>query len=209
MENTNKEKKTGRSSLSNVRYITVTGMLSAIAFILMFLDFSVPFMPGFIKMDISELPAIIASFMLGPLSGVLVCLVKNLIHLTMTTTGGVGELCNFMLGALFVLPAGFIYKNKKNKKTAIIGALVGAIVMGIGSVPSNYFITYPFYYNFMPKEAIIAAYNAILSAVSSYQLKSILPCLVIFNMPFTFLKGVLCSIICMLIYKPLSRVIKG
>ena len=76
----------------NVRYLTVTAMLSAVAYILMFLDFSVPFMPSFIKMDLSELPALIGSFAMGPLCGVIICLVKNVLHLFITSTGGVGEL---------------------------------------------------------------------------------------------------------------------
>ena len=93
----------------DVRYVTVTAMLSAIAFILMFLDFSVPFiMPEFIKMDLSELPALIGAFSMGPVCGVAVCLVKNLLHLFISTTGGVGELSNFLLGTAFVLPAGLI-----------------------------------------------------------------------------------------------------
>ena len=79
----------------NVRYLTVTAMLSAVAYILMFLDFSVPFMPSFIKMDLSELPALIGSFAMGPLCGVIICLVKNVLHLFITSIGGVGELSNF------------------------------------------------------------------------------------------------------------------
>ncbi len=90
-------------------------MLSAVAFILMFLDFSVPFMPAFIEMDISELPALIGAFSFGPVCGVIVCLVKNLMHLLITTTGGVGEISNFILGAVFVFPAGWIYKRKNGR----------------------------------------------------------------------------------------------
>ena len=121
----------------NVRYLTVTAMLSAVAYILMFLDFSVPFMPAFIKMDLSELPALIGSFAMGPLCGVVVCLIKNVLHLFITTTGGVGELSNFILGVAFVLPAGLIYKHKKNRKSALIGSLTGAAFMGIFSIVSN------------------------------------------------------------------------
>ena len=193
----------------NVRYVTVTGMLSAIAFILMFFDFSVPFMPSFIKLDVSELPALVASFAMGPLSGVIVCLIKNLLHLLISTTGGVGELSNFVLGAAFVLPAGLIYKFKKSKKSAVLGALLGALIMAIFSIPSNYFVVYPFYYNFMPKEAIISAYQAILSVVSDIKLNGILPCLVFFNAPFTFLKALISVVITVLIYKPLSPILKG
>lgn len=188
----------------NVRYITVTAMLSAVAFVLMFLDFSVPFMPSFIKMDLSELPALISSFAMGPLCGVLVCLVKNLMHLLITTTGGVGELSNFILGAFFVLPAGMFYKRKKNRKSAVIGSLAGAVLMAGISVFSNYFITYPFYTMIMPMETIIGMYQAILPSVDS-----LLECLVVFNMPFTFLKGVISVIVTFLIYKHISPILKG
>ena len=122
-------KKTGKAV--NVRYLTVTAMLSAVAYILMFLDFSVPFMPSFIKMDLSELPALIGSFAMGPLCGVIVCLIKNILHLFITSTGGVGELSNFILGVAFVLPAGLIYKRRKSRKTALLGSLLGAVFMGI------------------------------------------------------------------------------
>lgn len=190
---------------NNVRYVTVTAMLSAVAYVLMFIDFPIPFlMPSFIQMDISELPALIGAFSMGPVCGVLVCLIKNLLHLFITTTGGVGELSNFLLGMVFVLPAGIIYKGKKNKKNAILGALLGAICMGIFSIPVNYFLTYPIYYHFMPKEVILEAYRAIVPAM-----ESILQCLICFNMPFTIVKG-LCSVgITMLIYKHISPIIKG
>ena len=73
----------------NIRFIVMTGVLSAVSAVLMMLSFSVPFMPSFIKMDFSELPALIATYSMGPISGVLVCLIKNLINLPMTATGGV------------------------------------------------------------------------------------------------------------------------
>ncbi len=188
----------------NVRYLTVTAMLSAVAYILMFLDFSVPFMPAFIKMDLSELPALIGSFAMGPLCGVVVCLIKNVLHLFITTTGGVGELSNFILGVAFVLPAGLIYKHKKNRKSALIGSLVGAAFMGIFSIVSNYFLVYPVYYNFMPEEVILAAYQAILPSV-----KNILQCLICFNMPFTIIKGLFSVVITFLTYKHISPILKG
>lgn len=192
------------SALYTARYVTVTAMLSAVSFILMFFDFSVPFMPSFIKMDLSDLPELIGAFSMGPLCGVLVALVKNLLHLTISTTGGVGELSNFLLGAAFVLPAGLIYKHKKTKMFALLGAVSGAVIMGVFSIVSNYFMVYPFYYNFMPKEAILGAYQAILPGM-----KSILQCLICFNMPFTMVKGFISVAITMLVYKPLSPIIKG
>lgn len=188
----------------NVWKMTMTAMLSAIAFVLMFLEFSVPFMPEFIKLDLSELPALIGTFAMGPVSGVVICLIKNLLHLLMSTTGGVGELSNFILGATFVLPAGLIYKKWKGRKSAVIGALVGALLMALVSIVSNYFIVYPVYYNFMPKEAILAAYQTIFSGVDS-----ILDCLIVFNAPFTFVKGLFSVVITLLIYKHISPFLKG
>ena len=186
------------------RKITMIGMLSAIAFLLMYLDFSVPFMPSFIKMDISELPALIGSFAMGPVEGIIICFVKNLLHLMKTSTGGVGELSNFILGAAFTGTAGLIYKRMNTKKGALIGSLVGAVAMAAISVFVNYYIIYPVYTNFMPMEAIIAAYMAILPSADS-----LLKCLVIFNMPFTFVKGMLSVFISFLIYKRISPIIKG
>ena len=168
----------------NVRYLTATAMLSALSFVLFFFQFSTPFTPEFLKMDISELPALIGAFAMGPVYGVLICLIKNLLHLLITSTGGVGELSNFILGAAFVLPAGLIYQRHKTKKNALLGSLVGVVLMAVISVPSNYFIVYPVYTAFMPMETI-------------------------FNMPFTFVKGMLSVVVTFLIYKHISPIIKG
>ena len=188
----------------NVRKMTGIGMLSAVSFIFMFFDFSVPFMPSFIKMDLSDFPALIGSFAYGPAAGVIVCLIKNLLHLFMTSTGGVGELSNFLLSASFVLIAGLLYKWKKNRKYALLGSLAGALTMGVFSILSNYFLVYPIYYNFMPEETILAAYQLILPSM-----KSILQCLIVFNAPFTFLKGMLSVLVTFLVYKKLSPLLKG
>ena len=201
MENQNNQKKT---KIFSVRFIAMTAMLSAVAFVLMFLDFNVPIMPFFIKMDISELPALVGTFAFGPVCGVLICLIKNLLHLFITTTGGVGELSNFLLGASMVLVAGIIYERKKTKMTATIAVLVGALVMGVISIPINLFITYPFYFNFMEEANVLKLYQAILPFV-----KTIPQCLIVFNAPFTFVKGLICALLAMLIYKPLSPIIKG
>jgi len=190
------------STRSKTHKLTVTAMLSAVATVLMFVDFSVPFMPSFIKLDVSELPALLAAFGLGPWYGVAVCFIKNLINCLRTTTGCVGELCNFMLGAIFVFSAGFIYqqfRHHKSRQGAVIGSIVGAAAMALLSVPVNYFITYPIYMKFMPLDAIIGLYQAIRPSANG-----LLDCLVTFNMPFTFIKGMLDVGLCFLIYKPLS-----
>ena len=199
-----------RSSMTQTqrrtRYLVISAMLSAVSIVLMQFDFSVPFMPSFIKMDLSDLPALIGSFSMGPLYGVIIALVKNLLHLLRTSTGGIGELSNFLLSALFVLPAGLIYQRNKTRKRAIIGAVVGAVCMAVFSVITNYFSVYPVYTAFMPMETIIAMYQAILPKIKDGDLLS---CLVIFNMPFTFVKAMLSVVITLLIYKPLSPIIHG
>ncbi|MGN0644932.1 ECF transporter S component [Gemmiger sp.] len=192
---------------NHIRELTVTAMLAAVATVLMFLDFSLPmFIPGFVKMDVSELPALLASFSLGPVYGVAVCLIKNLLNLIFHgSTGGIGELCNFLLGAAFVATAGIIYRRSKSRKTAVIGCLAGAAVMAVVSVPVNYFISYPVYAKmFGGIDAILAAYQAINPNVDG-----LLQCLVVFNLPFTFVKGLLDSVLCFLIYKPLSPILHG
>lgn len=192
------------TQVNKVRYIVVVGILSAISTVLMMLSFSVPFMPSFIKMDFSELPALLASFSLGPLAGVLVCLIKNLINVTMTTTGGVGELSNFILGTAFVLPAGLIYCKYKTRKSALLAALLGAVAMGSISILTNYFLIYPIYTKIMPIDVIIKAYQAILPSVDG-----LLGCLLTFNLPFTVLKGLANTLLTFLIYKRISPLIKG
>ena len=178
--------------------------MGAIGFVLMFLEFPIPaLIPSFIKLDFSEIPAVITTFALGPVWGVLVCLIKNLLHLFDSSSGGVGELANFLLGAVFVFTAGMIYRFHRTRKGALIGALIGAILMAVLSVPINYFITYPVYTAFIPMEAIIGMYQAILPAANT-----LLKALLIFNLPFTFIKGLIDAAFCFIVYKKLSPILK-
>ena len=188
----------------STRVMVGAGMLAAVACVLQYLEFPIPLMPPFIKFDFSDLPALIGAFAYGPVTGILIELIKNLIHCAVSQSATVGELSNFILGASFALTAGLIYKHRKSKKNALIGGLAGALVMGLVSVPSNYFVVYPFYYNFMPEETVLAAYQAILPGM-----KSIMQSLLVFNLPFTIVKGLICVVITMFIYKPLSRILKG
>lgn len=189
-----------RPAARRSRKIAVTAMLSAAATVLMALDFPIPFLiPPFVKMDFSELPALLAAFSLGPVWGAAVCLVKNLINLTMSSTNGVGELCNFLLGVCFVIPAGVIYRHWKTRWGALAAALAGAVLMAVCSVPINYFISYPFYTTFMPIDTIIGMYQELIPSVDG-----LLACLIVFNAPFTLLKALLDTLLAFLIYKPLS-----
>lgn len=198
-----------RNRVSPVRALTVTAMLSAVAFVLMFLDFSIPMLiPAFVKMDISDLPELLAAFSLGPLYGAAVALLKNLLHILIkgTSTAGAGELCNFLFGTFFSVTAGVIYHGDKSRARAIVGAITGSVVMAIASVPINLFISYPAYEKWygLPIAVIVDMYKAILPSVNS-----LLECLIIFNLPFTLVKGLLCSLICFFIYKPLSPILHG
>ena len=190
---------------TNVRFIAVTGVLSAAAFVLMLIEIPVPMLiPPFIKFDFSDLPALIGAFAMGPLCGILIEFIKNLLHTFVSGSFGVGELSNFMLGAVFVGIAGLIYGLNRTKKGAVTGSLVGALAMALFSLPSNYFIVYPVYYNFMPKDTILAAYQSILPSV-----KSIGESLLLFNVPFTFVKGMIDVAVTFLVYKKLSPILKG
>ena len=193
-----------QKSRINTRKIAMTAVMAAVATVLMFISFKLPFMPSFISLDFSELPALIASFTLGPLSGVAVCFVKNLVNLTQSMTGGVGELSNFIIGSAFVLPAGLIYKKHRNLAGAAIGSVLGALFMAVLGLFSNYFIVYPIYTNLMPMEAIMGMYQAINPSV-----ENLWQALIVFNLPFTFCKGLISAVVTLLVYKKLEPVING
>ena len=187
--------------------LAVSAMLTAVAAVLQFLEFSIPLVPSFIKLDFSDLPALLGTFSLGPVYGVAIQLVKNLPHLPFGSSAGVGELSNFILGAVFVFVAGAIYKHSKSRKSALLGSVAGAAAMALISIITNYFIVYPAYvvlYN-LPLDAIVGMYEAILGGVSHVPTENALfNCLLVFNIPFTLAKGLLDTALCFLIYKPLS-----
>ena len=191
----------------SVKSIATVGVLGAVATILMYLEFPLTFLiPSFVKFDFSDLPALLASFALGPIAGIAVCFIKCVIHIAVSSSAGVGELAHFILGCCFVLPAGIIYKRIKTKKSALIGSLAGSLIMAAASLPVNYYITYPFYMRAygLSEETIISMYRAILPSIES------LPqALLIFNVPFTLVKGLVVSTIVFFTYKRLSPILHG
>ena len=195
-----------KNSIKKTKVITGCGLLIAVAVVLQYIEIPIPIIPSFIKLDFSDLPEIIGAFAYGPLAGVLIALIKNVIHLPASGSQFVGELSNFILGASFAFTAGMIYKYKKTKKTALVAGICGALVMAAVSLPLNYFAIYPMYYSILnfPEPAVLGMYQAILPST-----KNIFEALLIFNIPFTFVKGAIDVIFCMLIYKPLSPVLKG
>ena len=174
------------------RLIAGCGMLTAAAAILQYIEISIPIIPSFIKLDFSDLPALLGAFAYGPVAGILIELLKNIIHMPASGSQFIGELSNFVLGAAF---AG-----------AFVGGLVGSLVMAAVCVPFNYLVVYPLYYSVLgfPEEAVLGMYQAILPTI-----KSIFEALLVFNLPFTFVKGLISVAVSMLIYKPLSPLLKG
>lgn len=202
MKNNNSLKSSGSFS---VAYVARIGILAAVAAILMYIPpIKIPIMPSFISLDFSDFPALLSSFAMGPVSGVLVCLLKNLIHMPASGTSFIGELSNFLLGCCFVIPAGLIYKHRRNFKNAVLSSFVGSVSMAIGSFVINFLITYPLYYKIgLSKQVILGMYQAVMPSVDS-----IPEALIIFNVPFTFFKGLCSVLIVFLIYKRISKLLK-
>ena len=183
--------------------ITVVALFSAVSTVLMFLSIGVPFVPSYLKLDFSDLPALLTAFSLGPVWGVTVSLIKNVINVFFSTTGGVGELSNFLLSAFFVFTAGIVYKHKKTKSGALIGACAGLLVMTCISYFTNTYLVYPAYANVFGIDAIVAMSASIVPSVDSVG-----DVILIFNMPFTFVKGLLNTVLTFLLYKKLSPIMK-
>lgn len=190
--------------ISKPRVMAGTAVLSAVAIILSYLEFTMPFSPSFAKMDFSDLPALLASFAYGPMAGVMAELVKNLLNLTSTATSGVGELANFLIGSSFVGAAGVIYQNSKSRKTALIGMMAGSLLMGVVAALMNYFVLLPLYTAFMPMDEMIAAFAAFIPFIHSK-----LDVCIFSAFPTTFGKGIVVSIITFALYKRLRPILKG
>ena len=202
--NTVSIEKSRKTAVLSVRTISMTAMLSAVAYLLAFVEFPVPLSPSFARMDLSDLPALIGAFAFGPLSGLLIELVKNALQLLTTSTGGIGEIANFLMGAAYVVTAGFIYKRHKTKKTARAACVLASVVMGIAAALANYFILLPLFENFMPLDQLIASFAEFLPFIHT-KLD-----VVLFNaFPFNLLKGLVIGGVTMLIYKKLTPVLKG
>ncbi len=189
-----------------VRNLVITAIFSAVSAVLMYIQIGLPILPSFLKFDFSDFPALIVSFAVSPWHGALVCLLKNVLHLFTTTTAGVGELNNFVIGALFVIPAGVIYHRQKTRKNALIGSLTGTISSGVFSVIYNYFLGYPLFSAALgiPMAGIVGMYSVILPTADT-----LWEALLIFNLPLTLVKGIVATLITMLIYKRISYWLKG
>ena len=186
------------------RRLTMTAVLAAVAFLLAFFELPVPLSPSFARMDLSDLPALIGAFAFGPASGVMIELIKNLLQLFTTSTGGVGELANFLMGASFVGIAGIIYRRHRTRRGALLACLAASVGMGLAAAVVNYFILLPLFESFLPLEQLIASFGAFIPFIHT-KLDVVLDN----AFPFNLLKGLGLSFITMLLYKRLSPVLRG
>lgn len=195
-------KKQVTSAKERTRTITKIAILSATAFILMLFEVSVPLMPPFLKFDFSEVPVLLTTFSLGPWAGVAVEAIKNILHLPFTSTMMVGELSNFLVGAVFAFVAGEIYRRNKTHRTALIALVSGTLMFTIVACLLNYFINIPFYIRVMgfSLDKIVAVTNG----AGNYLVNDLGTLIMWVFIPFNLVKGLLVSFIVHFLYKPLS-----
>lgn len=174
--------------MNKTNYLVKIGVLSAIAFVLQFTGNMLPKVAGFLEIEFSDFPAIIGALSLGPLAGFMIELIKNVIHLTMSTTGYVGEFANLIVNGSFVLVVGLFYKFNKTKKGAIIALILGSVVMPLSAAAVNYFIMLPL---FMPSASAAVKLGLVASTIT----------------PFNFVRAVVLSFITIFSYKRLSPIL--
>ena len=196
-----------KNKLSSAKSVSFIAMFSAIAAILMYIEFPLPFAPPFYQIDLSEIPVLICTFYLGPVSGVVCEFLKILLKLFLkgTSTAFVGDFANFAVGCTLVLPASIIYHHKKTLKSAILGLVTGTLVMTVFGSLFNAVYLLPKFADLygMPLEAIVGMgteVNAKITDVSSLVLWAVVP--------FNILKGIIVSLVTLLLYKRVKRLFK-
>jgi riboflavin transporter FmnP len=197
------------NTINKTRKLVEIGMLGAIATVLMLFEFPIPFIaPPFYELDFSEVPVLVGAFALGPMAGAAIELVKILINLLIngTATAFVGEIGNYILGCSFVIPAAIIYKKKKSKKNALIAMVVGTIAMTIFGCILNAYVLLPTYAAAfgMPIDAIVE-----MGSIINGNITNVMTFVIMAVAPFNILKGIMVSLITMLIYKHISPILKG
>ena len=198
------QSRSSSKSFSLDRLVKV-GILAALAYVLMFVQMPIPIAPPFMKLDLADVPALIGGFAMGPWYGVLIQLIKNVLNLSKTMTGGVGELSNFIVGSTYVLVSAYIYKNKKTKKTSIIALAFGVLAMTALATLSNAFIVFPVYGKVMHMDL-----EAFAGMVGGNSLVNNYFTLMVFSIaPFNIIKGSVEAVVTELIYKRTSPIIKS
>lgn len=204
------DKRSGtKEKLFTTRKVAMIGMFSAIAMILMLFELPLPFAPSFYKLDLSELPVLVGGFAFGPAAGVMIEFAKILLKLFVkgTSTAFVGELANFAVGCSFILPASIIYLFWKKKRGAITGCVVGTLILAIFGSMFNAIYLLPAFSKLygMPLDTILGMGSAVNPLMTEGSMVSFIICCVV---PINLIKGSVVSVLTMLIYKPLSPIIK-
>jgi riboflavin transporter FmnP len=177
-------------------------LLSVMAFLLMYIELPVPIFPEFLKIDISDLPALLGAFALGPVAGVIIELFKNILHgMLAGKTAFVGELANFLVGGCLVFVAGYVYKHKKSKNGAIIALLIGTIVMSIFAGILNAYVILPLYQKVLGYPIDVVVGMGTLVNHNVVDLRSLILWSII---PFNLLKGIIVSVVTLGLYKRVS-----
>ena len=193
---------------NKTRNMVSIAMLAAVAVVLMLFESPLPFLPPFYKIDASELPVIIGAFAMGPWAGALIELIKILLNLLLdgTTTAFVGEFANFLIGCSYVVPASLVYYYRKSKKNAVLGLVLGTVTCAVVGCLLNAYLLLPAYSKafHMDIEALIAMGTAANKAIDS-----MFTFVLFATAPLNILKCGLVSVFTMLIYKPISRILKG
>ena len=195
------------AQVSSTRKMVFIGVLGAVSFVLMMINFSLPFAPAFLKFDIAELPALFAGFFMGPAAGFVVIIVKILLKLVIqgTDTAFVGEFSNLAGSAVFVLIAAFIYKKNRTKKGAVIGMLASSIAVSVLFIFINAYVMFPLYSELygMPMEAIIGMGSAINPAIRD------MTTMMLFSVfPFNLFKHIVTSLLTFLVYKRVGAALR-
>lgn len=189
---------------SRTKMITLIGIFAAISTLLMFIEMPIPFMPPFLKVDISGVPILLMAFLYGPGPAIYVTLVKDLVHLLSTQTGGVGELADFLILSSFAVVASFVYQKSKSPKKVLFATGAGIVTITIVGCLANRFLLIPFYEKIMPIDAIIGACQAINPLIDG------LDAYIIFGAaPFNMIKGVILSLLTYLLYRKMAGFIKS
>ncbi len=204
------QKKRGvKEPVFGTRKVAMIGMFSAISTILMLFEFPLPFAPEFYKLDFSELPILVGTFAFGPAAGVMMEFIKILLKLFVkgTTTAFVGDLANFAVGCSFILPASVVYSFRKTKKSAIIACVTGTLVLTVFGTAFNAVYLLPTFAKLfgMPLETILEMGVKVNPFVTEGNIISFVAACVV---PLNLIKGISVSVVTLLIYKPLSPIIK-
>ncbi len=188
-----------KPNIFSTPYLTRMAILTAISFILFLIQ--VPIV-AFYKLDVSNIPVLLGAFSMGTVPGVIILALKCCLALLRTTSAGVGDLADFIMGAALVIPASVIYHRNKTRKTALVGMAVGTLCMVVAGVLANKFIMLPFYMG-----AYHMDMNGILKFANVGGIDSEWKLLLLITGPFNLLKGVVLSVVTGLIYKPLSPIL--